>query len=395
MDGNISLLSSRRIAARQAIRRLWDFAQYDVFSSLPGFALSDIAQLLWTHRDSIEFKYLPRAILHLAMGALVSANAYREKRVAAAPDGGAEESAPPVFVIGHWRSGTTFLHQLLACDPRFVAPNFYQSTMPHSFLSTEPWVTRKLARYLPKTRLFDSVEMNFNAAWEDETALCTATLLSPTVAAMFPRQAEDFLPYLSFEGVPSAESARWLAGFRLFLRKLLSLRRGRPLLASPPHTARIPLLRSAFPGARFIHIHRNPYDVFSSTLLMRRRFGRVVQLQTPRPGDLETMTLSQYKSMHDSYFRHRSQVLNVSLAEIRYEQFARDPLEVLPKVYRQLDLGDFSRVAPIMRAHLHRLAGYQRNKLAPLPEDWRRRIAAEWSASFEIWKYPYSTAEGS
>ena len=40
----------------------------------------------------------------------------------------------PVFVLGHWRSGTTLLHEILALDPQFEAPTTYQCLNPHSFL---------------------------------------------------------------------------------------------------------------------------------------------------------------------------------------------------------------------------------------------------------------------
>src|SRR4051812_41917392 len=48
-----------------------------------------------------------------------------------------ESVEPPLFVLGHWRSGTTHLHQLLAQDERFAFPNGYQTAFPRTFLTTE------------------------------------------------------------------------------------------------------------------------------------------------------------------------------------------------------------------------------------------------------------------
>ena len=45
--------------------------------------------------------------------------------------------APPVFILGIWRSGTTHLHNLLAQDDRFAYANTYQVFYPHTFLTTE------------------------------------------------------------------------------------------------------------------------------------------------------------------------------------------------------------------------------------------------------------------
>src|SRR5439155_13687857 len=44
----------------------------------------------------------------------------------------------PIFVLGHWRQGTTHLHNLMTVDQRFAFANNYQALFPHSFLSTEP-----------------------------------------------------------------------------------------------------------------------------------------------------------------------------------------------------------------------------------------------------------------
>ena len=45
---------------------------------------------------------------------------------------------PPLFVLGHWRSGTTHLHNLLAQDiDQFAYANTYQVINPHTFLATE------------------------------------------------------------------------------------------------------------------------------------------------------------------------------------------------------------------------------------------------------------------
>ena len=39
------------------------------------------------------------------------------RRIAAA-----EITQPPIFIIGHWRSGTTYLHELMVCDERLAYP---------------------------------------------------------------------------------------------------------------------------------------------------------------------------------------------------------------------------------------------------------------------------------
>ena len=46
----------------------------------------------------------------------------------------------PVFILGHYRSGTTHLHDLLSLDPRFASPSRFQAFNPLTFLETESWL---------------------------------------------------------------------------------------------------------------------------------------------------------------------------------------------------------------------------------------------------------------
>src|SRR5262249_11698146 len=116
-------------------------------------------------------------------------------------------------------------------------------------------------------------EMAFGAAMpsEDEFAICMMTGLSPYMSWCFPGDAAGgYDRFLTFRNAQESEVARWQDAMTTFLKKL-TLRSGRPLvLKSPPHTARIRLLLGLFPGARFVHIHRDPYVVFSSTRHMIR-----------------------------------------------------------------------------------------------------------------------------
>ena len=44
------------------------------------------------------------------------------------------ESKPahdPLFILGHWRSGTTFLHNIFAQDKHFGYTTTYQTVFPH------------------------------------------------------------------------------------------------------------------------------------------------------------------------------------------------------------------------------------------------------------------------
>ena len=66
-----------------------------------------------------------------------------------------------MFILGHWRSGTTLLHYLLAQDAeRFSFANTYQVVNPYTFLCTEETNTRRFARLVPSTRPMDNMRQS-------------------------------------------------------------------------------------------------------------------------------------------------------------------------------------------------------------------------------------------
>lgn len=77
----------------------------------------------------------------------------------------------PLFLLGHWRHGTTHLHNLMTVDERFAFANNYQALFPHSFLSTEASASRLMGFFMPKRRPMDNVEWNLQSPQEDEFAL--------------------------------------------------------------------------------------------------------------------------------------------------------------------------------------------------------------------------------
>ncbi len=95
---------------------------------------------------------------------------------------------PPVFILGHWRSGTTLLHNLLALDPQFVAPTHFQVSFPGHFLLTEEWLARLLKNAIPSRRPMDEMALAWNVPGEDEIALLLTTLASPYLRTRFPRE---------------------------------------------------------------------------------------------------------------------------------------------------------------------------------------------------------------
>jgi hypothetical protein len=294
---------------------------------------------------------------------------------------------PPVFILGHWRGGTTHLHNLLTIDERFAFANNYQALYPHIFLSTEAMSARWIEFLMPRRRPMDNVEWNMRSPQEDEFALCILTAKSPCMGWIFPRRRDHYDRYLTLRSVSRREVTQWQEAFTLFLRKLTWKYDRTLVLKSPPHTGRIRLLLQMFPQARFVHIHRNPFDVFQSSRKTFQVNGELQRVQSARQGDMDAWVLRQYREMYDAFFSERGLIPEGHFHEVGFEELERDPIGQVQRIYEALSLPEFGPAEPALRRYVDSIAGYRRNEFPELPADLRARIAAEWRPCFEAWGY--------
>lgn len=365
--------------------RAWLFRS--LFTSLCGVTFPDWMRALRENRFAVDPAYWHRAGLITAGSLLNSWYRRREDREFSTRLDRVTVS-PPLFVLGHWRSGTTLLHNLLALDDQFAYPNLYEVFFPHTFLCTEDDRTGLVSPLIPRTRAFDNVAQGFDMPNEDEFATAAASLASPYMMWAFPRGAERYERMLTFRGAPAADVQRWKAAFLRFLKKL-TLRYGRPLLLkSPPHTGRIRLLRELFPDARFVHVYREPYTVFRSTRHLNDVLTRSLQFQHSDPADRDLAVIRRYQQIHDAYFDERDEIPVGHLHEIAFEDLEADPVGVVGKVYRSLGLNGFESIRPRLDDHVAGLSGYRKNSYPDLPVALRDQVRSSWRRSFETWDYP-------
>ena len=298
------------------------------------------------------------------------------------------EIVPPLFILGHWRNGTTLLHHLLTRDERFGFPNGYQVSFPHTFLTAEARDMKWLPLFIPRHRPMDNMRMDLADPQEDEFALCAASLMSPCLGWIFPRQRRIFEKYLTFHEADKTELDEWRSAFLHFVRKVQWRNGARTLvLKSPQHTARVRLLLDLFPEARFVHIHRNPYAVFQSTCRTFRILHRWHSVQRTMPQNVEDWVLGQYRDMYDAFFQDKALIPCGRFHEIAFEDLEREPVVEMRKLYEALRLPDFDTVEPVLRKYVDSLTGYQKNQYTELTADLRSRVQEKWKRSFDAWGY--------
>ena len=296
---------------------------------------------------------------------------------------------PPLFVLGHWRSGTTLLHELLAQDDtQFQFANTYQVVNPLTFLCTEKLFTKLLPGLLPDTRPMDNMKLGFSSPQEEEFAPLLMTLKSLYLGVSFPRQTTDYERYLSFRGVEPEIIENWKSAFMRFCRKL-SLNDNRALLLkSPPHTARIRLILEMFPDARFVHIHRDPYRVFQSQRHFFDTAGWYTYLQKPDISAIDEGILQRHETMYDAYFQDLPLIPKGQFCELGFDALERDPVGAICEIYGQLSLEGFEVFEPALESYVASLQGYKKNTFPGLDDATRELVAKRWKRSFETWGYP-------
>ena len=350
-----------------------------IFHPLEGITFGDWRSLLRREGSRIAPTCWPRAIWLTGMS-LLNTMAARgaERRFGAAIE--ATPVVAPVFILGHYRSGTTHLHDLLALDPAYASPTRFQAYNPSTFLATESWLAPIVEPFMLPRRV-----------QEDEIALMILSQLSPYMEWVFPRDRDRFRQTLTFRDADPDDVARWSSAIVRFLRSV-TLRAGRPLiLKSPPHTARVRLLLSLFPDARFVHIRRDPYAVFLSTVGLLKAIRPIFGLQKWPASIDEDAILATYTEMSDAYFDDRALIPPGQLVEIAYEELEVDPVGQVRAIYEGLGLGDFGAIRPALEAYLATIAGYRKNRHPELDDATRAKIDRACARSFDTWGYPRET----
>ena len=357
----------------QILKHRWSVAN----NYLAGITLYRWIDLL--RENSVSPAYWHRAVFITAAACLNSLARRKERRLDAAIRA-TPLAGPPLFILGHWRSGTTHLHNLLALDTlNFAFANTYQVTNPLTFLTTEETNTRRFAGLVPDKRPMDEMAMGFALPQEDEFAPCMDTLKSSYLGISFPRRQQHFDRYLTFDDVPADEINDWKDSLLTFCKKLTYKYQRPLLLKSPSHTARIRHLLEWFPDARFVHIHRHPHHVFRSTQHLYDTVDWLWTMQRRAPDADDATILRQYRALHDAWFEDRDRIPAGQLHELAFEDLVADPTAALTALYTALGLG-----AP----PLHEPAPYVQNTYAPLSEAGRAAVRDAAGPCFDAWGYP-------
>ncbi len=267
---------------------------------------------------------------------------------------------PPIFIVGHWRTGTTLLHELLVLDDRYIGPTGFECVAPQHFLLTERLAP--LAGFMvSKHRAMDNMDSSLYHPQEDEFVWIMQGQPSPYLTLAFPNRAPEHERYLDLEHLSSRELEAWKRVLSQFVQRLYFRHRKTVVLKNPNHSFRIKVLLNIFPEAKFIHIVRDPYVVYPSSIHLVKSLSRVHSLQRPTFEGLDERVLATYVDLYRKVDEGRELVDPAHFYELRYEDLIADPEGQLHRLYEHLGLGRFEQYRPRLRQYLADHADYKTN----------------------------------
>jgi omega-hydroxy-beta-dihydromenaquinone-9 sulfotransferase len=343
-----------------------------------GMRFGALMKLFWRGRFSFSLNCLPDTLLLFLWVPWNSvlywiSEAKYAKRAESLP-----LDKPPIFVIGHWRTGTTLLHDLFSVDPHLAYPTTFECFFPHHFLLTEGTLPKVMKVLLPKKRPQDDVPVGFDRPQEEEFGMMMLGQGTPYFTHAWPRFGPAMSDYLDFKGVSEADNKTWADAYMWLYRRLaLKHENKRLVMKTPANAARLKLLTKLFPDARYVYLARNPLDVFPSTVKLWRALYSTQGLHNPPRLDpwLDDYVLDMFARLTEEYEEDRHLIPEDRLVELRYEDFVKDPVGHMRDIYARLGIEGFAEAETPMRDFLGERSEHQVSRYE-LPETLKRKVIA-------------------
>lgn len=344
--------------------------------------------VLAKNRFAVGVPFIPKAFF-ITTAALLNApfqlieKSIYSKRIAAAT------VEKPVFILGHPRSGTTYLQYLLSRDPQFAYCSTFEGLVPHVFLTGGKPLQKVMQLLMPSTRPQDNVKISASLPVEEEFAMASISETSWVHGLYFPDSlTKVFNEEVIFSSANEKIKNHWQRNFQFFLKKV-SYRYNEKtlLLKSPANTGRMKEIHEIFPDARFVHIHRNPYEVYQSC---ERLYEKVLPMLSFHKADNEKIRdyiFYFYEQIYKKYLRDREMVPANQWYEFSYEDFVKHPVATMENAYDHLGLSGFEDARPFFESEAADATSYQKNAYSTISAADRERINHQWKFAFDAFGY--------
>jgi len=298
----------------------------------------------------------------------------------------------PVFILGHWRSGTTFVHNIFAQDPRFGFTTTYQTVFPHYILALQ-WLFKPVMGWLmPSHRPTDNMELAPDLPQEEEFALQNTCPYSYYDFWFYPERMQEYCDrYLTLKDAKPEEIADFKEKFEKLVKiSMYNSRHGvkdaQYLSKNPPHTGRVKTLVEMYPNAKFIYLIRNPYTVFESSRSFFTNTIAPLELHSITLDQMEKNILRNYMELYEAYQEQKKCIPEGNLYEVKFEDIEKDAFGITEKIYKDLNIPGWEEAKEVIQKYIDSKKGYKKNKYQYDPRTIQL-VNDAWGPVFDDWGY--------
>ncbi|MBV8462201.1 MAG: sulfotransferase [Acidimicrobiales bacterium] len=244
--------------------------------------------------------------------------------------------AAPIVVTGLGRSGTTFLHELLACDPANRPPLLWE--LLHSVPYDDAWGDVCDA----EIKLMDEMVPAFTAMHENGGRLPTECIFifahqfsSDLYTGLF--NVANYTVWRS--GIDQSPIYDWHKKHLQTLQWVTGAQTTRWVVKAPSHLSHLPLLFATYPDARVVMTHRDPLRVVGSLSDL------LATLHYMHSDHVDYQVLAEFVAMghalqmnHVAAERDSGDLPLQQIADVVYKDLVRDPTGVIARLYESWGL---------------------------------------------------------
>lgn len=340
-----------------------------------GHMLSGIRMDVWLKllkENKVDKEFYPQAAVITLESAILTPLAYLEYLLFWIPVHFTKIKKAPIYVTGFWRSGTTYLQNLLTRDPQFGWFDPVSTIMFGNCILLRKPLTALAKNGLKGARAMDNLEFELDLPMEEAHGFTNLTDLSVSHMMAFPDHGKGakYVEAIFTDALSSKDRKRFWHVYNYMLKKLTYIKGGKQLLLkSPDNTARIAFLKRAYPKAKFINIYRNPYTVVRSALNMFRiEMDKYALSESVSDQYLLDRVCLIFERVYRRAFRDLDNLAPCDKIEIKYEDFVENQEEYLEKIYKQLGIKNYDKAYPYFKEYMDSMKDYKTNQYDYAPE---------------------------
>lgn len=292
---------------------------------------------------------------------------------------------PPIFILGHWRSGTTFLHNVMCQDPKAGYLTTFNASFPH-YLGSK-WLFESFMKLvMPDKRPADNVKLDTKYPQEEEFSIGNVHPYSYYNFWYFPKRYEEYYEKYVRLNDPSIRNY-WKKKYKNhIIKSLIDTNGERAIFKNPVLTGRADTLVELFPEGKFINIYRNPVIVFLSTRKFFRELFPTLWFHEINHDEIDEMIITTFIKIVNDFEEKKKLIPNENLVEIKFEEFEKRPLEGLEEIYSKLNLKSWEEAKHSLESYINSQKSYKKNNYKMKRQDLDM-VLKHWGFAMKLWDY--------